>query len=70
MDPATISAVASAIIAAEPTLEKMIKSIVASFSEQHGLDAVEIVRQITPDKHGEIDSTVDAEIEAHTWPKT
>lgn len=69
MDPVTLVAITNALIAAEPAIEKMIKAVVAAFAEQHGLDAVAIVRQITPDRHAEVDAIVDAEITTRTWPQ-
>lgn len=68
MDPVSVALAFAAVARAMPEFITAIKSIAETFAGEHDLDAAELVRAIDGDDHESVDSKVDAEIEAITWP--
>jgi hypothetical protein len=76
MDPATIIALGTflaknlpTLIAAGESVVNAIKSLAGQFADDNNLDRETIVRAIAADQHELVDAQIDAELEAHAWPR-
>jgi hypothetical protein len=70
MNPVVLLQVIQAIVAAVPAVSSCIESICAQVAAAHGLDPVALIKAVTEPAVSSVDSVVDAELEAHTWPQT
>lgn len=68
MTVAAAIAIIQALIAAYKPTREIIESICSTVAGEHGLSAVELIRAVSTPDVAAVDTLVDAEINAHTWP--